>query len=182
MEFAGSILRSIEADYPDRLVVESETQDIRDIYTETHLILAHVLMHTLGDRGDFDHLKLAEQRLRLWLELRTETPFNNFANCLSLLILRRTGLAGSSLLSDLQAVCRAQKLDSVRPAAGNNILLMKMATDAIIRPVCLDKRSDPQVVEELLNQLDRWRGEDGLYFDWPRREGEVRLYPPNLLP
>ena len=171
-----SIINSLHAAFPDGLIVERPDADVLELYTETHFVLACVLLHLTGD-GSADRLAMAETRLRRWSGLRTEDPFNNFGNCLSLALLRARGLADLPLGRLLETICLGQTPAPLCREVGNNILVMKLLTELVVRPLALGGQPAPAAWPEIEAMLDRYRSSEGFYFDEPRHGAGERYFP-----
>ena len=171
-----SIIDSLHAAFPDGLIVERPDADVLELYTETHFVLACVLLHLTGD-GSADRLAMAEARLRRWSGLRTEDPFNNFGNCLSLALLRARGLADLPLGRLLETICLGQTPAPLCREVGNNILVMKLLTELVVRPLALGGQPAPAAWPEIEAMLDRYRSSEGFYFDEPRDGAGERYFP-----
>jgi hypothetical protein len=181
VEFARSILDAIYLQFGDNYVLEPcVQQDIRDIYTETYYALGLVLLYLL-EGHDSARLDLAAARLEKWERLKTETPFNNFANCLTWVIAQRSGIEHTTLRGILRRLCEGQSkryTDVYAAGCGNNIYIMQLVTDVVLTPLATGTSNEERELDFLFSELGRYCSPEGFYCDAPRAGSQpTRQFP-----
>ncbi len=183
IQFSASILDAIENHFDARLVRENAGYYVGEIYTETHAALAESLLFMIRGPDAAFRLESARKLLQNWrslgVELKADSPFDDFANCLNLFLLSKCEADRTPLGRLLMEICAAQRLPDVDPQVGNNIFLIRQVTVGILRPASLGQPVQDKAIVEVLGVLDRFRSIEGFYFDWPRdRSGPIRIFPP----
>jgi hypothetical protein len=132
----------------------------------------------LGADGDLD---LAAGRLEQWEALNTETPFNDFAVCLSMVLCERQRITHSRLINVLRRLVRKQVLTAREVYAtkcGNNMYAMQLVTEFILRRLARGEPLRESEVVLTFDELQKYRSGSGLFYDTPRAESAgVRLFP-----